>query len=103
MRMVYLTNLQRANLSMLIAIKDDIKKDVVSACCKYGLHADQARFIEELSIDRILGIVANLGEECLFPPRQDFFHLLEAPAPLTGRLACVRPPNKMASPRKKEP
>ena len=62
---------------MLITIRDDIKKDVVSACCKYGLDADQAAFIERLSVDHILTIVANLGEECLFPPRRDFSFIFD--------------------------
>ena len=91
------SNLQRANLSMLITIRDDIKKDLVSACCKYGIQADQARVIENLSIDHVLAIVANLGEQCLFPPRQDFFQLLDVPVPLAGPLASVHPPSAVES------
>jgi len=97
MSAVELSNVQLINLSMLLTIRDDIKRDVVSACCKFGLHADQARFFEALSIDHILAIVANVGEECLFPPRPDFFDLLEVPVPLAGPIAAVHPPNKAAS------
>ena len=97
MNAVGLSSVQLINLSMLITIRDDIKTDVVSACCKFGLHADQARVFEGLSIDHILAIVANVGEECLFPPRHDFFDLLEVPVPLGGAIASVHPPSKAAA------
>ena len=97
MRLLDLSNVQRMNLSMLLMIRDDIKEDVVSACCKYGLHAEQASLFESQSIDDILAIVANVGQECLFPPRQDFLELLQVPVPLAGALASVHPPNKLAS------
>lgn len=97
MRLLDLSNVQRMNLSMLLMIRDDIKEDVVSACCKYGLRADQASWLETQSIDDILAIVANVGHECLFPPRQDFLHLLQLPGPLAGPLVSVHPPNKIAA------
>ena len=97
MRLLDLSNVQRMNLSMLLMIRDDIKEDVVSACCKYGLHAEQASWFEKQSIDDILAVVANVGQECLFPPRQDLFELLKAPVPLAGPLAAVHPPSKVAS------
>src|SRR4051812_12750764 len=97
MRLLDLSNVQRMNLSVLLMIRDDVKEDVVSACCKYGLHAEQASWFEKQTIDDILAIVANVGQECLFPPRQDFFDLVQAPVPLAGPLASVHPPNKVAS------
>lgn len=79
METAQLSDVQLVNLSMLMTIRDHIKRDAVSACCRFGLRAEQANFFAELSIDRILAIVANIGEECLFPPRQDLFALLELP------------------------
>jgi hypothetical protein len=98
MRLLDLSNVQRMNLSMLLMIRDDIKEDLVSACCKYGLYAEQAAWFQDRSIDDVLAIVANVGQECLFPPRQDLFALLKAPLPLAGPLASVHPPKNVASP-----
>lgn len=97
MKTVDLSNVQRMNLSALLTVRDDLKHDVVSACCKYGLRPEQGRFIEALSVDQILAVVGNMGEECLFPPRRDLIDLLNTPIPLAGPLASVHPPSQVAS------
>ena len=94
---VQFSEMQLINLSMLITVRDNIKHDLVSACCKFGLHADQASFFGDLSINQILVIVANVGQECLFPPRQDILSLLKLPPPLSGPITSVHPPHKAAS------
>jgi hypothetical protein len=97
MSTVQLSDVQLANLSMLITMRDNIKRDPVSACCKFGLRADQARSFGDLTIDHILAMVANVGQECLFPPRDDLLALLKLPVPLAGPITSVRPPNKATS------
>ena len=99
---VQFSDMQVINLSMLITIRDNIKRDLVSACCKFGLREDQASFFGDLSIDQIIVIVANIGQECLFPPRQDLVSLLELPVPLAGLITSVHPPHKAASSPKQE-
>lgn len=94
---VQFSDVQLINLSMLITMRDSIKHDLVSACCKFGLRADQASFLSNLSIDQILVIVANVGHECMFPPRHDLVALLELPTPLAGPITAVHPPHKTAS------
>jgi len=96
MSTVQLSDVQLVNLSMLLTMRDNIKRDPVSACCKFGLHAEQARFFGDLSIEQILATVANVGEECLFPPREDLLALLKLPVPLTGPMTSVRPPKRGA-------
>lgn len=91
---VQFSDVQLLNLSMLIATRDSIKHDLVSACCKFGLRADQAGFLDKLSIDQILVIVANIGDECLFLPRRDLVSLLELPIPLAGPITSVHPPQQ---------
>jgi len=105
MNKIQFSDVQLSNLSMLITIRDGIKRDPVSACCQFGLHADQASFFDDLSVDQILVIVANVGQECLFPPRQDLFSLLGLPLPLAGPISAVHPPHKAAShlPHKLQP
>ncbi len=91
---IQFSDVQLLNLSMLITTRDSIKHDLVSACCKFGLQADQAGFLGKLSIDQILVIVANIGDECLFPPRRDLISLLELPTPLSGPITSVHPPQQ---------
>ena len=97
MSTVQLSDVQLANLSMLITIRDNIRRDPVSACCKFGLYADQARFLGDLSIEHILATVANVGQECLFAPREDLLSVLKLPAPLAGPITSVRSPKKASS------
>ena len=88
---VQLSDVQRANLSMLMTLRDNIRRDPVSACCRFGLHAEQATLFAELSVEHILALVANVGQECLFLPREDLPALLKVPLPLSGAITSVRP------------
>jgi len=91
---VQFSEVQLLNLSALFTIRDSLLHDPISACCKFGLSADQAHFIGTLSIDQILVVVLNVGQECLFLPRQDLVSLLALPAPLAGVMTSVHPPHK---------
>lgn len=93
---VQFSDIQLFNLSALITVRDCIQQDLIAACCKFGLSADQARLFSTMSIDRILSVVVNVGQECLFLPRQDLASLVELPAPLAGPIASVHPPHKAA-------
>lgn len=88
------SDIQLLNLSALITVRDSIQHDLIAACCKFGLSADQARLFSTMSIDQILAIVVNVGQECLFLPRQDLALLVDLPAPLAGPIASVHPPQK---------
>lgn len=94
MNRLELSDVQLVNLSMLITMRDNIKRDPVSACCTFGLRAEQASVFGDLPIDHILAMVANVGQECLFPPRDDLLTLLKLPVPLAGPITSVRPPPK---------
>lgn len=93
---VQFSEVQLLNLSALVTVRDSIQHDLISACCTFGLSADQARLFSALSIDRILSIVVNVGQECLFLPRPDLASLVELPAPLAGPITSVHPPHKAA-------
>lgn len=97
MSRIQFSDVQLSNLSMLVTIRDGIKRDQVSACCQFGLDAEQASFFDDLSFDHMLDFVAHIGHECLFPPRQDLFSLLRLPLPLAGPIASVHSPHKVAS------
>jgi hypothetical protein len=91
---VQLSEVQLVNLSALLAIRDGIKRDPTSTCCQFGIGADETTFFMELLTDRIYGIVASIGHECLFPPRPDLLSLLRLPLPLTSPIAAAHPPHK---------
>ena len=97
MSSVQFSEVQLLNLSALFTIRDSIQHDLIAACCKFGLSADQAHFFSTLSIEQILGIVVNVGQECLFLPRQDLVSLFALPAPLAGPITSVHPPHKATS------
>lgn len=93
---VNLSNVQFVNLSNLVTIRDSVKQDRVSASCQFGLSEAQASYFGNLSFNEILNIVANLGDECLFPPRQDLLLLLNLPLPLARPVTSVHPPQEAA-------
>jgi hypothetical protein len=94
MEAVPLTDVQQANLTMLLTLKDSVQKDPAAACCKFGLKSDELQALSSLSADRILAIVANMGQQCLFPPRVDLGQLLALPLPLGGVMASARPSHR---------
>lgn len=85
------SDLQLVNLSMLMTMRDNIHRDLAGACCKFGLHAEQAKRFADASMEQILAMVANVGQECLFPPREDLLELLKVPAALSAAITAVRP------------
>lgn len=91
MESVPLSDVQLANLTMLLTIKDSIKQDRASACCKFGLQPAELRALSDLSPEKILAVVVNMGHESLFPPRGDLGSLLSIPLPLAGIMASARP------------
>lgn len=89
---VALSDVQLLNLSFLMALQASIRQDPIAACYKYRLSADQAPKVADLPPEKIQTLVANLGHECLFIPREDLLQLLEAPPGLVGPLSTVRMP-----------
>jgi hypothetical protein len=86
------TAIQRANFSILNAIRDEVRQDAAMACCRFRLHIDLLTAIGELSAEALVSIVETLGNETLFFPRSDIEELLAKPEPLTAILASVRAP-----------
>jgi hypothetical protein len=84
-----LSDVQIANLTLLLTIRDGVLHDRLSACCKFALDAAQADRLTTLGIQQIMAIVANVGDATLFPPRRDLVALLDVPLPLARPLAAV--------------
>ena len=92
-----LSDVQIANLTLLLTIRDGVMQDRLATCCKFALDAAQAERLGTLGIQQILAIVANVGDATLFPPRRDLIALLDLPLPLARPLAAVHATNHLVS------
>ena len=92
MEKLELSQVQKANLNMLIQIVECAKQDNATACSRFGLDAEQAKFLAPLAFQDMLTLVTHLGDECLFPPRSDLVQILTWPPQLANALLMVHPP-----------
>lgn len=92
-----LSDVQIANLTLLLTIRDGVLQDRLATCCKFALDAAQAARLGALGIQQIMAIVANVGDATLFPPRRDLLALLDLPLPLARPLAAVHSANHLVS------
>ena len=86
-----LTDVQSTNLHLLQVIRLGIELDRVDSCCRFALSAAVADQLQTLSLEQLWSVVAHVGQNTLFPPRQDLLAILQAPGPLAGPLAAARP------------
>ncbi|WP_284620653.1 hypothetical protein [Aquabacterium humicola] len=92
MEQAQLSDVQLANLTLLLTIRDAIQQDQVAACARFGLTREQAERLIAMCVQHVMAVVANVGNVSLFPPRRDLVSLLERPLPLSGPLAVVQAP-----------
>jgi hypothetical protein len=92
MKPLQLSDVQSTNLHMLCAIHSGVERDRVATCSKFAVDLALATHIGAMNDQLLWATVAHFGEITMFPPRQDLLTLLQAPPPLTGPLALVRPP-----------
>ncbi len=85
------SQVQTANLSMLIMVAEHVKQDRTIACSRFGLDPAQAEFITSLTFSNIVALVMHLGDECLFPPRADLIQVLTWPSQISNTLLLVHP------------
>lgn len=85
-----LSDVQIANLTLLLTIRDGVLLDKTSACCRFALDGAQADRLGTISVQQVMAIVANVGDTSLFPPRRDLIALMDIPLPLARPLAAVR-------------
>lgn len=97
MNQVQLSDVQIANLTLMLTIRDAILQDRTAACCRFALDATQAERLGSMSVQQLMAIVANLGHATLFPPRRDLVNLLDTPLPLARPLAAVHTPHHLAA------
>lgn len=93
-----LSEVQMANLCLLTLIRDCALRNIVAACCQFGIAEDLAQFVMALSPAQIFSIIVNLGNESLFFPRQNLPQLLSLPLPLLAPVFAVHPPRPALPP-----
>ena len=84
-----LNDVQRANFIILSLIRDAARDDPGTACCQFGLTLVQLKAISELPPDEVMAIVAGMGNEALFFPRDDLDRLLKLPRSVSAVLASA--------------
>ncbi len=79
-----LNDVQRANFVILSLIRDAAREDPGTACFRFGLSLAQLKTIGALLPDEVIAIVASMGNEALFFPREDLDRLLLLPASVSA-------------------
>lgn len=92
MEILQLTDVQSTNLHLLQVIRLGIELDRIETCCRFALDSTLADHLQTLGHEQLWSVVAHVGQNTLFPPRQDLLALLQAPRPLAGPLAAVQSP-----------
>lgn len=85
-----LNPIQELNFSILHLVRDAARSDPAAACCRFGLTLDQLRAIGQLTPADVMRIIARMGDEALFAPREDLDSLLATPATVLPLVASSR-------------
>ena len=94
-----LSDIQRSNLAMLMALRELSLRDPAQASCDFHASRDLIQALLALSPPEMVDTVARLGNSCLFCPREDLRELLHLPAPLAVAVAAARPPRTAMGPQ----
>lgn len=86
-----LSQVQRANLNLLLLMRDAAMRDMGDAVCSFGLARQDFAAIMSRAPDELLSFVCGIGDQALFLPRSDLSSLLALPWDRPGhRLGALR-------------
>lgn len=86
-----LSPVQRANLNLLLLMRDVALRDMGGAVCSFGLARQDFAAIVSRAPDELLSFVCGLGDQALFLPRSDLSALLALPPAVAPAIASARP------------
>lgn len=89
---VSLTQAQRANLSILLLMREAALRDPGGAVCSFGVGKPDLDAILSLSPDQLVSFVCGMGNQALFLPRADLPALLNLPPAVSPVVASARAP-----------
>lgn len=92
MDVVSLTQVQRANLNVLLLMRDSALRDMGGAVCSFGLERRDLDAIVNRAPDELLDFVRDIGDQALFLPRDDLPALLSLPPAVAPAVAAARDP-----------
>lgn len=87
---VSLSHAQRANLNLLLLLRDAAMSDLGAAVCSFGVCTQELSAITSRAPDEILSFVCNIGDQALFVPRPDLSALLSLPTSVAPAVAASR-------------
>lgn len=85
-----LSAVQRANLTLLMWLRDEIRDDPAAAACRFGVCRTVVDKLGVMGADETLDLVFNVGDVALFRPRSDLPLLLSNPNPGAAVAAAAR-------------
>jgi len=98
-----LNDVQQLNYTNLATVRDAAREDPIAACCRYGISRDLLEMLSKLTPENVMHIVARLGDEVLFPPREDLGTLLSAPPTVMPLLAAANGHGRRAGTKAHQP
>ena len=84
-----LSQVQRANLNLLLLMRDAAMRDMGDAVCSFGLARQDFAAIMSRA-DELLSFVCGIGDQALFLPRSDLSSLLALPPGIAPAIASAR-------------
>jgi hypothetical protein len=85
-----LSQVQRANLNLLLLMRDAAMRDMGDAVCSFGLARQDFAAIVSRAPDELLSFVCGIGDQALFLPRSDLSSLLALPPAIAPAIASAR-------------
>jgi hypothetical protein len=74
------TSLQESNFTLLSRVRDDARRDLITATFRWGVPREMLERIADMTPERLLQLVASLGDEAVFVLRSDFTNIIDLPA-----------------------
>lgn len=87
---VSLSHAQRANLNLLLLLREAAMLDLGGAVCSFGVCKQELSAITSRAPDEIVSFVSSMGDQALFLPRSDLSTLLSLPSSVAPAIAASR-------------
>lgn len=87
---ISLSQVQRANLNLLLLMRDAALRDLGAAICSFGLDRQNFDAILERAPDELISFVREVGDQALFLPRGDLPALLSLPRAMAPAMVAAR-------------
>jgi hypothetical protein len=87
---VSLSYAQRANMNLLLLLREAAMRDLGGAVCSFAISKQELSALTSRAPDEILSFVCGMGDQALFSPRSDLSTLLSLPSAIAPSVAASR-------------